>query len=76
MTFVVQSIRFNKNFWTIKEANEWILKNKYKIVPFGVKNPQYRNYHSYRQINPIKLVNIRTRKLYSKHMLFIIGEQI
>jgi len=46
----VQSVRVSKSV-SKKEANEIVRKLGYKVS--GVKpNPQYVNYHSYRQIQP------------------------
>ena len=49
---VLQSIRFNKKNWSKKDATENVKKQKLKV---SVKpNPQYKNFHAFRQIQPNK----------------------
>jgi len=68
---VIQSIRFNREFFTKKESDNWIKKHGYKIVPFGINNPQYSNFRSYRQRDPKELENYRMLKHYN--MLFVLA---
>ncbi len=58
----LQSIRFDKKIWTKKQATEKVKKLGLKV---SVRpNPQYKNYHSFRQIQPGKFfkTSFRTEK--------------
>jgi len=68
---VIQSIRFNREFFTKKESDNWIKKHGYKNIPSGINNPQYTNYISYRQRDPKELENYRMLKHYN--MLFVLA---
>lgn len=71
MVLTVQSVRINKKI-SKKEANEKVKKMGYKL---GVKpNPQYKNYHSYRQIQPDKFKKNSFRVKKQGDMLLILGE--
>ena len=68
---VIQSIRFNREFFTKKEGDNWIKKHGFKIVPTGKDNPSYLHYHAYRQRDPKELENYRMLKHYN--MLFVLA---
>ena len=71
MVLTVQSVRINKKI-SKKEADEKVKKMGYKI---GVKpNPQYKNFHSYRQIQPEKFKKGSFRVKKKGDMLLILGE--
>ena len=71
---VIQSIRFNKKYYTVESSKRWIRKHGYKIVPFGKDNPQYLNYTSWRQRNPKTLHDYSIIKHHN--MLFILGKPL
>ena len=62
----VQSVRVSKKF-SKKKADEIVRKMGYKVTPVNKNNPQYKNYHSYRQVEPKKFKkdSFRVRKLDS-----------
>ena len=67
----VQSIRVSKKV-SKKEADEIVKKLGYKI---NVKpNPQYKNFHSYRQIQPEKFKKGSFRVKKQGDLLFILGQ--
>ena len=71
MVLTIQSVRVNKKL-TKKQADDKVKKMGYKI---GVKpNPQYKNYHSYRQIKPEKFKKNSFRVKKQGDLLFILGE--
>ena len=48
--YSIQSIRFSKSKYTLKEAKAKAIESNFKV---NVKpNPQYKNYHSFRQRQP------------------------
>ena len=51
MVLKVQSIRVSKKIPKL-EANQIVKKMGYKVTPVSKNNPQYKNYHSYRQLDP------------------------
>tara|TARA_Y100000114_G_scaffold124521_1_gene120345 strand:- start:412 stop:636 length:225 start_codon:yes stop_codon:yes gene_type:complete len=70
MVLTVQSVRISKKL-TKKQADEEVKKMGYKL---GVKpNPQYKNYHSYRQIQPQKFKDgsFRIKKLSADKLLVL-----
>lgn len=44
----VQSVIFDKDFWTIKKSKDWLKKNKYKIKKIHTTD----EYHRFRQLPP------------------------
>tara|TARA_Y100001972_G_C7463808_1_gene236533 strand:- start:51 stop:284 length:234 start_codon:yes stop_codon:yes gene_type:complete len=74
MSLVVQSVRVNKSIPKI-EANKVVKKMGYKATrPDKIKNPQYKNYHSYRQVDPNKFKkgSFRIKKI-SPTVLMVFG---
>lgn len=74
MSLVVQSIRVNKSIPKM-EANKIVKKMGYKNTPPDkIKNPQYKNFHSYRQMNPNKFKkgSFRIKKI-SPTVLLVLG---
>ncbi len=72
MTLVVQSVRISKRL-SKKEADQVAKKMKIKL---NVKpNPQYKNFHAYRQIQPEKFKkgSYRMKKL-NKDVMLVLGE--
>lgn len=72
MALSIQSVRISKKL-SKKEADEIAKKMKLKM---DVKpNPQYKNYHAYRQIQPEKFKkgSYRMKKLNNNVML-VLGE--
>lgn len=69
----VQSIRFDKKLFTKKQAQEKAKKLGYKI--YIQPNPQYENFHAFRQIQPEKFIksSFRTKKLKGG-ILLILGK--
>ena len=68
----VQTIRISKDI-PKRKANEIIKKMGFKL---NVKpNPQYKNFHSYRQIQPSKFIknSFRVKKI-NKDMFLIVGK--
>ena len=68
----VQTIRISKDI-PKRQANSIIKKMGFKI---NVKpNPQYKNFHSYRQIQPNKFIkdSFRVKKI-NKDMFMIVGK--
>jgi len=71
MVLTIQSVRVNKKF-TKKQADEKIKKLGFKT---NVKpNPQYKNFHSYRQIQPEKFKKGSFRVKKQGDLLFILGQ--
>jgi hypothetical protein len=69
----LQSIRFDKKQYSFKEAKEHAKKLGLKV---GVKpNPQYKNYHAFRQLQPREFIkgSFRTEKKRGG-ILLIIGK--
>lgn len=68
----VQTIRISRDI-PKKEADAIVKKMGLKL---GVKpNPQYKNYHSYRQIQPEKFIKSSFRvKLIKKGIFMIVGK--
>ena len=73
----VQTIRISKDI-SKREANSIIKKMGYKVTPPNSKsNPQYTNYHSYRQRPPSAFENksFRTKEIKkSPHIFMILGK--
>jgi hypothetical protein len=73
MKLTIQSVRINKKI-PKTEANRMIKEMGYKVTPPDKKNnPQYSNYHSYRQLDPNRFVpnSFRIKKLGD--ILFVLG---
>ena len=68
----VQTIRISRDI-PKKEADAIVKKMGFKL---GVKpNPQYKNYHSYRQIQPEKFIKSSFRvKRIKKGIFMIVGK--
>ena len=73
MVLKVQSVRIRNNI-SRTEANKIIKKMGYKVTPISANNPQYKNFHSYRQINPNKFKkgSFRIKKL-TKDLFLVLG---
>ena len=73
MKLSVQSVRISKKI-NKKDANEKVIKMGYKATPPDPKkNPQYKNFHSYRQIDPSKFVPNSFRVKKQGDTLLILG---
>jgi hypothetical protein len=44
----IQSVIFNKKFWTIRSASKWLLDHKLKVL----KIDDTKNYYRFRQLTP------------------------
>tara|TARA_Y100001937_G_C7114632_1_gene329507 strand:+ start:1523 stop:1759 length:237 start_codon:yes stop_codon:yes gene_type:complete len=76
MVLKVQSVRVRKNI-SRREANK-IVKKKFplfKVTPIGKNNPQYKNFHSYRQADPKQFVkgSFRIKKI-TPDILLVLGQ--
>jgi len=69
---LIQSVRFLKSKYTKAEAREWLRAHGYNTNYKG-DNPQYKNYHAFRQIDPRLLGRMYTKKNASGDILFIIA---
>tara|TARA_R100001460_G_scaffold27345_1_gene55114 strand:+ start:463 stop:690 length:228 start_codon:yes stop_codon:yes gene_type:complete len=72
MTLEVQTIRVSKTI-PKKQADLMVKKMGFKL---NVKpNPQYKNFHSYRQIQPSRFIrnSFRAKKI-NKDMFMIVGK--
>lgn len=73
MKLTIQSVRINKKI-PKAEANAMIKKMGYKVTPPDKKNnPQYTNFHSYRQLDPRKFVPKSFRIKKQGDTLFVLG---
>ena len=64
MSYKIQSVIFNKHYYTFNEAKTFIKKNGYKIGRIDIT----KNYYRFRQLEPNYLLRsnyskIRTKKL-------------
>lgn len=71
----IQSIRIAKTI-SLKDAKEKVKKMGFKV---GVKpNPQYKNFHSFRQIQPDKFVKstfrVKVLKSSNPRIIAIVGK--
>ena len=64
----VQSIIFKKSEYSLEEAKDWLKKNGYKYSKVDEKESTYR----FRQIDPDKFNNFRTKKT-SSGISFVLG---
>ena len=73
MTLTIQSIRV-RNTISRSDANKIIKKLGYNVTPINKNNPQYKNYHSYRQKDPklFKKGSFRIKKI-SPNILMVLG---
>ena len=70
----VQTIRVEKTI-SKRQADKYVKDKGFKIVPPGPRNPQYKNFHSYRQRQPSEFVkgSMRTKVLKASNpKVFII----
>jgi len=73
--YSVQSIRFNKAKYTLQEAKAKAKELKYKV---NVKpNPQYKNFHSFRQRQP-SVYDTSTFRIIKPNpdIILVIGKEI
>ncbi len=70
MSYKVQSVRLNKNYFTKKEADKYITNHGYKIGRVDITTNWYR----YRQIEPsdLKAYNKIITKKLNKYLELII----
>tara|TARA_S200002703_G_scaffold65493_2_gene56586 strand:+ start:18868 stop:19095 length:228 start_codon:yes stop_codon:yes gene_type:complete len=68
----VQTVRVSRKIPKM-EANQIVKKMGYKVTPVGINNPQYKNYHSYRQLSPSKFKkgSFRVKKINSNVFLVL-----
>ena len=72
MSYKLQSVVIPKEFYTLKQAEEWIVKHNYKLVKVDETPHEWR----FRQLSPlylkkIKMDNYRTKTLTNGIMLII-----
>lgn len=74
MVLVVQSVRISNKI-PKQEADKMVRKMGYKPTPISKNNnPQYKNYHSYRQIDPKKFKKNTFRiKRINPSTFFVLG---
>ncbi len=73
MKLSVQSVRISKKI-SKERADEMVRKMGFKATkPDPIKNPQYKNYHSYRQLQPAKFVPKSFRVKKQGDTLLILG---
>ena len=63
----IQSLIFNKNKWTISQAEGWLTKHGYKKTFYGKKVDITPNYYRYRQLAPHKFQNYFIKLLDGKN---------
>jgi hypothetical protein len=72
MNYKVQSVLFNKKFYTLKKAVNWLLTNKYKVE----KVDETENYFRFRQISPTILkregYTIYRNKNINEHIILVL----
>ncbi len=66
----VQSIIFNREFWTISKASEWIKRNGFKIKKIDL--PADGKSIRFRQEDPKKFKRFRIKKI-TPNIKFIFG---
>jgi hypothetical protein len=64
----VQSILIDKNFFSLNEAKEWLLKHGHHIYKVDDRG----NFYRFRQINPIEFEHFFTKKI-EPGVEFVIG---
>ena len=69
---VIQSVRFLKKRWTKAEARVWLIQHGYNPRYKG-DNPQYKNWHAFRQIDPTSVGRMYTKKSGGGDILFVVG---
>jgi hypothetical protein len=70
----VQSVLFNKTKYTKKQAEKWLLDNKYKVKKVDITE----NLRRYRQLDP-KLFNQKTfrmKKLKGNDLMLVLGKRL
>ena len=60
---MIQTILIPKNKFSLKEAEKWIVKNKYKKSFYGKKVDITENYFRFRQESPLKFKNYYAKRL-------------
>jgi hypothetical protein len=70
----VQTVRVSKSI-SKRDANKIVKELKYKVTPPAINNPQYKNFHSYRQRDPSKFIksSFRTKQI-NKDVFIILGK--
>jgi len=69
---VIQSVRFLKKKWSKSEARVWLLQHGFNPKYKG-DNPQYKNFHAFRQIDPSTAGRMYTKKSKDGSILFVVG---
>ena len=69
---VIQSVRFLKKRWTKAEARVWLIQHGFNPKYKG-DNPQYKNYHAFRQRDPLSVGRMYTQKSKDGGILFVVG---
>lgn len=76
MVLKVQSVRIRNNV-SRREANKIVRRMfpLYKVTPISKNNPQYKNFHSYRQKDPkeFKKGSFRIKKV-TPDILLVLGD--
>ena len=70
----VQSVLFNKKKYTKKQAEKWLMDNKYKVKKVDITE----NLRRYRQLDP-KLFNkntYRMKKLKGNDLMLVMGKRL
>ena len=70
----VQSVLFNKTKYTKKQAEKWLIDNKYKVKKVDITE----NLRRYRQLDP-KLFNqntYRMKKLKGNDLMLVMGKRL
>jgi hypothetical protein len=62
--YKVQSVLFNKSFYTLKQAVEWLFHNNYKVK----KVDETANYFRFRQIAPSTLARQGFKNYHNKNI--------
>jgi len=69
---VIQSVRFLKTRWTKPEARVWLIQHGFNPKYKG-DNPQYKNWHAFRQRDPRLVGRMHTQKNTGGDILFVVG---
>ena len=70
----VQSVLFNKKKYTKKQAEKWLVDNKYRVKKVDITE----NLRRYRQLDP-KLFNQKTfrmKQLKGKDLMLVMGKRL
>lgn len=69
---LVQSVLFDRKYWDIQTASEWLREHDLKSHFDGKKVDVTNNYFRFRQHTPMKKLRYRTIKT-KDHISFIVG---